>query len=103
MQEGIVSKCRPLTIEILAVQLLYELQHHSVSRPPPQEISSREALCPSGLSSFVFGIDSALQFLDGLGNNRVINGYTVELRDDYMCFLRLLQTKKVAPVFSWGD
>ncbi len=49
---------RKLTVEVLAIELLNELQHHSVYGALPQCISCRETLKPCRLSVLVLSSDT---------------------------------------------
>ena len=72
----------PRTVEVLAVQLLYELKHHAVQRPLPQHIPRGETFCPGRLSALVLSFDTELKLVDSLKYESIVFWNAVELSDD---------------------
>lgn len=89
------SKTKSLTIEILSIQLLNKLQHHSINRSLPQRVSGGETFRPSCFSVFVFFVDSIFELCDGFFDDFVIDRDTVEFCYDFESFFTFSDTEEV--------
>jgi hypothetical protein len=82
----VVTSCgRKLTVEVLSVQLLDELEHHPIERPLPKHVPGREALGPRRLPALVLRADRRLQLFQLLRNKGIVGARGVELRDYPTC------------------
>ena len=76
---GVEKNESGLTVEVLAVELLNELEHDTINRTFPEEVSLRETLEPSGLAPLVLSTYAELELFDELDDDRVIFRQTVEI------------------------
>lgn len=68
-----------LTIEVLAVELLNELQHHSVDGSLPQLVPLAETFKPSCFTAFVLLLDTIFELVDDLFDKYVVFWDGIEL------------------------
>lgn len=94
--------CR-LTVEVLPIKLLNELQHHSIERALPEEVPRRETFQPSRLSFLVLGSNTEHQLLDHLLDEWVIQGYAVQFRNDRPRFLGAVRAQQVTTMAQSAD
>lgn len=74
-------------VEILAVELLDELEHHSVDCTLPHLTVRAEALDPCRLTALVFGANSNRQLFKGFLDDRIVFWDTVDVAESSKSFL----------------
>lgn len=85
-----------LTVKVLAVQLLYELEHHTICSTFPQIVSRGETFGPCRFSTIVLCMYCKIKFAHKLIHQGVIFRYTVQSCNDRTSLRASASTKKMA-------
>lgn len=89
---------KPLTVEVLTVQLLNEHQHHSIDRPLPQRVPRRETFQPGSFSTIVLCVDGELQFTHEFIDKLVLQRHRVQVGNDLTSLVYSPGSEKMSPV-----